>query len=328
MPLSKYPNGFADGVTIRGMPINIMYPGDVYWLNNSAYLADGGIAGSDGNKGTYQQPFRTLSGALTAMAAVQTPGRGDILMVMPNHAETISSATALTVSMANVAIVGIGNGAVRPTFTLDTANTATINVTANNVSFINCRFIANFLAIANVFTLTTAKDFAVSGCEVKDTSAILNFAGVVKLSTTDNAADGLLIENNRIVSSHASNAYSIVTASGSADNVVIQGNDIRAVTTSAVASIIPIAAGKIVTNLKLVGNNINTKGATGTTTGLLITTNQSTNSGVIANNNIQNLATGTTEILVTASSGYCFFNNYYARSADKSGFLLPAADTA
>jgi hypothetical protein len=317
--VSSYPNGFANGLSVRGMPINVANPGKVFFLNNSGVLPEGGIGASDLNPGTYQKPFNTLSAA----SAACTANRGDIVMVMPGHAETISSNTALTLSKAGVLIVGMGNGTKRPTFTLDTANTATINVTADNIGFVNCVFVANFLAVAACFTLTTAKYFTLSQCAVKDTSAILNFALVVKTATTANAADGLTIEDSKIVSSHATNAFSVVSALGNVDRAVIKNNYIKSVTTNAAAAICPIATGKILTNADISGNSVNTVGASGTTTGLLITTDGSTNSGLISKNYIQNLD-ATTPILVTASSGFIFMDNMYQSAADKSGAILPA----
>ncbi len=148
---SNYPSGFVNGVTIRELPLTITNPGKVWWVNNSAFLAPGGIGGSNGNPGTYQKPFATLAGCL-ANAGVLA-GRGDTIMIMPNHAENISSATALTLSKSCISIVGLGVGASRPTFTLDTADTATINVVASNVSIQNCVFNGNFLSIATVFTM-------------------------------------------------------------------------------------------------------------------------------------------------------------------------------
>ncbi len=60
MPYSNYPNGFSNGVTIRGVPLQQAQPGEVFFVNNSSVLAEGGIAGSDSGKGTYQQPFQNI----------------------------------------------------------------------------------------------------------------------------------------------------------------------------------------------------------------------------------------------------------------------------
>ena len=151
--ISNFPQGFANGLTLRGMPLVQMQPGQVFWLSNETVLASKqSAAGSNNNRGTYQRPFATLAGAL----AQCVPMRGDIIFVGPGHSETISSATALQVSCSGVAIIGLGSGSARPNFTLDTANTATININSDNISFQNCVFTGNFLNIAALFTLTTA----------------------------------------------------------------------------------------------------------------------------------------------------------------------------
>lgn len=323
MPISinDYPNGFARGLIVRNLPVQMSQPGKVWWLNNSSVQGYGALVGSNTQNGSYAQPFSTLAGAL-AYIANSGNGRGDILAVAPGHAETISSATALTLSVSGLMIVGYGVGANRPTFTLDTANTATINVAANGITIVNCIFVANFLNVAACFTLTTAKDFGLAHCSFTDTSAILNFAKIVNTSSTDNAADGLLLENNRIISKHATAAFSVFAAVGNMDRPIVRNNYIKSVTTNAAAALCPISAGKVLTNVDINNNSFNTVGASGTATGILITTNQTTNSGIINNNYIQNLD-ATTPILVTASSGFIFMENYYQSAADKSGALLP-----
>lgn len=146
--ITNYPAGFAAGITLRGVPILQSNPGQVFYLDNGSVIMKGNVAGSDNNRGTFQRPFATLSGAL----AQCLPGNGDIIFVKPGHAETISTSTALNLSVSDVAVIGLGGGTNRPLFTLDTATTATINVTGNNISIQNCQFVANFAAIAACFT--------------------------------------------------------------------------------------------------------------------------------------------------------------------------------
>lgn len=269
--------------------------------------------------------FTTLAAAIAAAQANR-----DTIYVMPGHTETISSATALTISVAGVQIVGVGTGSLRPTFTLDTATTATINVTAANVRFENCVFVANFAAIASLFTLTTAAEFAAVNCEFRDTSAILNFVAIVTTAATSNAADGLTIKGSKRFGLGATTNTTIVSMLGTNDRVTLGGSveaDRNYFTHQAVTGggLMIIATGKIVTNAIIRKNTCNFLGATSLTTGLLITTNGTTNTGVIAENEDFNLD-ATTEILVTAGSGFVFFNNYHSGAADKSGYLLPAAD--
>lgn len=320
MAISNFPNGFSQGVIIRGVPVNVAHPGLAFYLNNSGVVGPRGLTGSDANAGTFQRPFATLAGAL----AQCTAGRGDIIYVMPGHAETISSATALTLATSGVAIIGLGAGNLRPTFTLNTANTATINVTASQVSIINCLFVANFLNIASLFTLTTAKDFTLNACEFRDTSAILNFARIVTVSSTSNAADGLLIQDCQFYGKGTASNSCLVSMAGTNARIGITGNYVaHAAVTD--AGLMPIATGKLVTDARILDNILNLVGATSATTGTIITTDGTTNSGIIARNYIQSLD-ATTEILVTASSGFIFSQNYSSAVADKSGYLLPAAD--
>ena len=148
MPMSNFPQGFANGLNIRGMPLLQMQPGQVFWLDNSSVVQRESRAGADGNRGTFNSPFATLKVALSQCQQ----GNGDIIFIAPGHFETISSATALALNVGGVAIIGLGAGSMRPTFSLDTATTANIPIQAANVSVQNCLFRANFAAIASVFT--------------------------------------------------------------------------------------------------------------------------------------------------------------------------------
>jgi hypothetical protein len=149
--MTNYPGGFANGLSVRGLPLLQSQPGSVYWVSNSRVVPPGCIGGSDNNPGTFQKPFRTLAAAL----AQCQQGAGDIIFIKPGHSETISSATALPLNVANVAILGIGSGNRRPTFTFDTATTATMELRATGMALQNIRFVANFADIASFVTAAT-----------------------------------------------------------------------------------------------------------------------------------------------------------------------------
>ena len=122
--ISSFPQGFTSGILIRGMPLVQMQPGDVFWLNNSPYVPKKARPGSDNNHGTYLSPFASLNYAQKQCV----PGRGDIIFVGPGHAETISSAAIELLTCSGVAVIGLGAGSMRPTFTFTTATTANIPV--------------------------------------------------------------------------------------------------------------------------------------------------------------------------------------------------------
>jgi len=313
MPHSNYGNGFSNGVTIRGVPILNSYPGAVVWVDSNN--------GSDGNKGTFDRPFASVDFAIGQCTA----NRGDIICVKAGHAETLSSATALVADIAGVAVVGFGIGSNRPTFTLDTATTTTIAVSAANVAFKNCIFTANFADIVSVFTLTTAKNFTVEDCFIKATATNMNFLWVVDTNATSNDADGLTLLNNKWIEPDlATNA--MVKMDGTNADVDITGNYVSLGVKNNTASLMAIATTKIVTSLRCHFNRVyrlNTDTATG---GILITTDVSTNTGLISENFAQHADTAA-EILVTASSGFGFFDNKASGVAGASGYLLPAADS-
>ena len=311
--MTNYPNGFAYGINIRGMPVNNAYSGRVWWLDS--------VTGADGNPGTHIRPFATLQRAINQARA----NKGDIIMVRAGHAETISTATALALATAGVSIIGNGINGQRPTFTLDTATTATIGIQAANISFTNCLFVANFAAIASLFTLTNAPGFTLLNCEFRDTTSVLNFVAIVTTDTTSNHANDLAIQGCNFNGLGATANTTMISMLGTNARVTVQGNYMSSAATTDGGAMI-IATGKVVTGLQMTDNYYNLKGSASSTGGILITTDGSTNSGVLTRNNAQSLD-ATTPILVTASSGFVFGLNYYTHTADKSGYLLPAADS-
>jgi len=157
---SNYPGGF-NNVTIRGIPVTQSHPGQVFWVGNgggapATYAATTNIlprqvASSDGNPGTFNAPFATL---MFALSQVQ-PGRGDIIFVKPGHQETYSTATASNISKSGVAIIGLGSGSSRPTFTMSLA-AATNTIGGDNISIVNCIFQGGAANVTACFTMTYA----------------------------------------------------------------------------------------------------------------------------------------------------------------------------
>jgi hypothetical protein len=310
---TNFPAGFANGLTVRGMPILSAHPGKVFWCSSAG--------ATNSSKGTFDRPVATLAAAL----ALCTAGKGDIVVVKPGHAETISSATALTISTSGVAIVGLGAGDARPTFTLDTAASTTIPVSAANVSVQNCIFSANFADITAVFTLTTAKNFSLERCYIKATATNMNFLNIVDTDATTNNADGLAVIDNRWIEPDLA-TLAMVKMDGTNADVNISRNDIVLGVNNNVASLMAIATTKVVTGLRCMENTVyrlNTDTATG---GLLITTDVATNTGIIARNFAQHADTAA-EILVTASSGFGFFENRASGVAGATGYVLPTVDS-
>ena len=102
--ISNYANGFLNGVTIRGVPLQQTHSGEVFWVNSTTVLSKGGVGASDGNRGTYTKPYSTLDFAVGQCKA----SRGDIIVLMPGYTETISTATALALDVAGECVHAVG----------------------------------------------------------------------------------------------------------------------------------------------------------------------------------------------------------------------------
>ena len=323
MPASNYPNGFPFGVTIRGLPITVAHPGKVFWVNNSTVLADAGIGGSNGNPGTYQKPFSTIDYAIGRCTA----NRGDIIMVMPGHAETVDAATDILMDVAGIAIVGLGTGTKRPTLTFSVAATANIPITAVNMSIKNVLFVANFADVASVFTATgtaAPKDFCVENCEFRDTSSILNFMTVVTGNATANSMDGFTFTGNRISSLGTMAATTAIVMAEAANRVQIRENfGVWAILNDTAA----MFAGGAFNFLSFdFANNVLNRPNTSSTGGSFISGSGTTWTGTAYGNLMWQLD-ATAGIWIPTGTKLGFFENYspITGGADKSGLINPAA---
>lgn len=318
---SSYPNGFASGITIRGVPLVQTHPGRVFWVGNAtANLQVGHKGGSDGNKGTYEAPFATLDYAIGRCTA----DRGDIIFVKPGHAENIPSATTILADVAGVAIIGLGRGSKRPTFTFTTANTAKIPVSAANVMFSNIVFVNNFLNIATNFLLTVAPGFVVDNCEFRDTSSSLNALTVVT-TTVSVDADDLTFTNNRVLSLATTAATTAIKILGTINKLTICDNYFSRAAISNTAVVLAHAA-LVVSNLDMGRNKVFSETTDTATGGMLVTRTSTTNTGMIYDNYVKSLDVAGM-LIVTTGSAYGFTNNLMSGTADSSGLVIPAADS-
>lgn len=325
---SNYPNGFAGGVTIRGVPLTISNPGRVLWVASAGAVPGPGATGSsDSNPGTFIRPFASLAGALASSQSQAS--RGDLIVLKPGHTETITAAAGIVMSVAGITVLGLGTGSLRPTFTFTTANTASITVTANNVGFSNCLFVGGFLNVATCFSIANAQvatDFAIDSCEFQDSSTILNFVACVKIGTTANIADGLQFTNNRVIGKAATPAAAttaIVTASD-INRAILKDNMVsHQVLLASTACLIATGA----TNLTnaIIKGNVTDRPNTTSNGELLSTSGTSFLGTMIADNYCGTLSAN--GLVAPISTKAQFINNYcmITGAQDKSALVNPAA---
>lgn len=229
--MSNFPNGFMDGLTIRGMPLQVCHPGKVFFVNNSSAIADNGIGGSDSNPGSYQKPFSTIDYAIGRCTA----NRGDIIFVMPGHAETISAAAGIALDVAGVAIIGLGNGSLRPTLNF-TATAATFTMSAANCSIKNLLLTGGIDAVVSMVVVSAA-DCAIEQCELRDvtgqmTAGILTTAAANRLKILDHIHDGDTAAGSAAAIALVGGDRIEITVSYMKGNFSVGGIDVRTTATT------------------------------------------------------------------------------------------------
>ncbi len=325
LPSSNYPQGFMNGLTVRGMPILQSQPGQVFWVDNSATAKPGCTGGADGNPGTFKRPLATIQKALDKCTA----NAGDIVMVKGGHAETIADAATLTFNKAGVAIVGLGSGSNRPTLTFSTATAANIPVTAANVSLQNFLFKANFADIASFMTATgtnTPTDFSVERCEFRDNSSILNALTVFTGNATANSCDGFRFVGNRVSSLGTTAATTAIVLASDTKRLTITDNfGVSAVLNDTAAL---LAAGTAQLTSFELARNIWERPNTSSTGGSFVSGSGNAWTGMAYDNYFYQVdATAGIWIATGHGTAFGYQNNYspITGAADKSGLINPAA---
>lgn len=126
------------------------HPGSIFFVHSGTGTDAAGFGDNP------DAPVATLDYAI----GLCTAGKGDVIYVMPGHAETT---TAIAADVAGVKIVGLGEGRARPALTATTAASDLISVSAANVTLRNLRLVgaaSGNTALVNV----AAADFAMENC--------------------------------------------------------------------------------------------------------------------------------------------------------------------
>ena len=118
-------------------------PRTVVWddvAGDTFYVDSGATNASNNNSGLHKHaPMATIDAAIGKCTA----SSGDIIIVAPGHAETLTNTSRITVDVAGVSIIGLGLGDSRPTLTFGTDTTADVLVSAANVLIKNIKFVSN-----------------------------------------------------------------------------------------------------------------------------------------------------------------------------------------
>ena len=139
------------------------------------------VNGDDGHTGkTSARALATLDYAV----GLCTANQGDIIKLMPNSDETVATAAAIAIDVAGIRIVGLGEGADRPTFTFSTVD-STITMSAASCS------IENVLIVPSIDSVVSPIVVSAANCkvdvEIRDASATVEcVTGILTTAAADN----------------------------------------------------------------------------------------------------------------------------------------------
>lgn len=177
MGLTHHP----EGVSSFGIPV--LGGGDIPATLGNVFFVHSGT-GSNGNSGGPEDPFATIDYAINQCTASQA----DTILLLPGHAETLTAASAITCDVAGIRIIGLGEGANRPTLTFGTSTAASVVISAANTVIRNIVGIGNIDGLTNPFHVQAAD--CVLDIEWRDASDTVEAARVI-LGTA--AADRLRV---------------------------------------------------------------------------------------------------------------------------------------
>lgn len=308
---------FGDGVyqyggvpTLSGgLPI---VAGNVYWVSS--------LLGSSANDGTKDKPFNALARALDFSTI------NDCIMLMPGHAENITTTGVFAIDQAGTIVWGLGEYDYRPTFTFTVA-AAYAKIEAANVRVHNVKFVAGTTATAHGLSVE-AKGCKVTDCvfeEVKASTYCFHDALTNVAGTTDTDIDGLHIEG--CVFYQPTNVSSgCILITGAHHDITILNNRFTAGYTSGTDAGPPIYMPDTATiyNLNVGWNYISTAITSGTA-GIEI--GSVTGYGAVHHNCVQSESSVSVSpgITVSATATIGCFENYYSGESGESGVLDPAA---
>jgi hypothetical protein len=186
----------------------VQHPGAIFFVHS-------GIgADADGNGKNPDIPFATLDYAIGKCTA----NKGDVIYILPGHAENLTAADSVDCDVAGVTIIGLGHGNLIPTFSA-TAAAGAIKVDAANVTIKTLKLVANFATgVTKGLDITAAGDgCTLDGLKFRDTAATSEYLIHIAVATT---VTDLQIQNCSFVTLAGSLTNSILFAGTSTDAVI------------------------------------------------------------------------------------------------------------
>ena len=189
------------------------HPGDIWFVGSTVT----GASDSAGFGRNPDAPFATLDYAVGNCTA----SKGDVIYVLPGHAEVVTAAGGLDLDVAGISIIGLGNGTLQPTVTLTTADTADVDVDAANILIENIHFKSGFADIAACIDVN-ATDCTIRNCRFTEAADNQNFV-ICVLGAAAAASDRLVVEDCSCIQDDSANTH-FVSLPGTSKGCVVRRN--------------------------------------------------------------------------------------------------------
>ena len=306
MALTNFPEGITSfGVPVMGAGPSIPATTGTYFFVHSGT----GSSGYDGKSPT--RPLATIVQAI----ALCTASKGDVIIVMPGHAETIATAGGITADKIGISIIGLGNGSNRPTLTFSAVG-STFAVTAAGVTIRNLRVTSSVDEMVKMFHITAAH-CTLDRIEHFETAS----AQTIQFVLTSNAADYLTIMNCYCYQATAAAAAQLWIQLVGPDNVRILDNVfILALQNGATCAVINATTACV--NVEIARNVILQTGGTTQVSAILLV---AASTGFVHDNRVAAAVTTLAGIVALASAYGA--ENYTLNTVNTSGILDPVADS-
>lgn len=279
------------------------HPGDIYFVDSGSGT-DGAGYGKDPDS-----PFATLDYAVGQCTASQ----GDVIYVMPGHAEVVSDAGDLDLDVAGISVIGLGNGTLQPTVTLDTATDADVDVDAANITVENIHFIADFEDIVAAIDVN-ADDFTARNCRF--TAAESGHNALIWIQdAAATASDRITVENCFFQDRDSSNTHCI-NFGGTGDGHIVRDNIFLADCGTAV-----VGGSGVITNV-VIANNLISNAASDADSGIELA---ATATGIVSGNHVGIALGGDATTGISAEACTLIENYVVDTGADRQGVLDPVA---
>ena len=296
-----------DGILLAGVPLSVTNPGKVFWVNNSGVLPKNGVTGTDASsRGTYLRPFATTDYAVGKCTA----SRGDVIMLMPGHAETVSSANAIDVDVVGVAVVGLGAGSLIPKIS-SSAAAGNLGLGAASTALYNINFEANFADVTNL-VIIKHNDCGIFNCKFTEAGTNLNHKNCIKVNSGINRST---VDSCTFVGNDAANDNCIMYAGSHVDSVIT--NNRFAFYTAQTTGEAQVEVTTDINNLFLAHNHFYS--ATAAVDNAFVTLAGTGNTGWAAHNYLKGVDTDATAANILGSfdvTGLGCFENYAVMDVD------------